>query len=452
MKRPPGRPAPRLLLVLLLVSNAFAQTSADPALLEEIRGIRAVDNHAHPLRYTAEGDPPDDEYDALTFEGMEPFPLPVRLRPDNPEWLGAWRALYGYAHADAGEAHVKELLDAKRRAMNERGEAYPAWVLDQLGIDVMLANRAAMGRGLAPPRFRWVSFADPLMLPLNNEGARAVNPDYRSFYVGETRLLRRYMKESGAAALPPTLEGYLARVVTPTLERHRRDGAVAVKFEAAYLRSLDFADVPLRRAAFVYARHSRPGAPPPPADEYKELQDFLFRHIAREAGRLGLVVHVHTLTGAGGYFSLRTAHPLLLEQVFNDPTLRKTNFVLVHGGWPHTKEVAHLLMKPNVYADFSAQTFLLYPRQLSSVLRDWLEMFPEKVLFGTDSEPFAPAWSWEETGWLTTKTAREALALALTGMLADGEITRERASELARMVMRENAARLYGLEARTARR
>ena len=213
---------------------------------------------------------------------------------------------------------------------------------------------------------------------------------------------------------------------------------------------LIFADATEAEAARVYARYARGGAPT--AAGYKPLQDFLFRHVAREAGRLGLVVHVHVLTGAGSYFSLRTAHPLLLEQVFNDPTLRKTNFVLVHGGWPHTKEVAHLLMKPNVYADFSAQTFLLYPRQLSGVLRDWLEMFPEKVLFGTDSEPFAPAWSWEETGWLTTKTAREALALALTGMIADGEITRERASELARMVMRENAVRLYGLEAKTARR
>jgi hypothetical protein len=31
-------------------------------------------------------------------------------------------------------------------------------------------------------------------------------------------------------------------------------------------------------------------------------------------------------------------------------------------------------------------------------------------------------------------------------MIEDGEITRERASEIARMVMRENAARLYDLK------
>jgi hypothetical protein len=37
------------------------------------------------------------------------------------------------------------------------------------------------------------------------------------------------------------------------------------------------------------------------------------------------------------------------------------------------------------------------------------------------------------------------LALALTGMMRDGEITRARAREIARMVLRDNARRLYGL-------
>jgi uncharacterized protein len=43
-------------------------------------------------------------------------------------------------------------------------------------------------------------------------------------------------------------------------------------------------------------------------------------------------------------------------------------------------------------------------------------------------------------------TGREALGLALTGMLRDNEITRERAVDLARMVLRENARKLYGLK------
>jgi hypothetical protein len=37
------------------------------------------------------------------------------------------------------------------------------------------------------------------------------------------------------------------------------------------------------------------------------------------------------------------------------------------------------------------------------------------------------------------------LTIALTGMMRDGEITRVRAQQLARMVLRENAAAVYGL-------
>ena len=155
---------------------------------------------------------------------------------------------------------------------------------------------------------------------------------------------------------------------------------------------------------------------------------------------------IHTGGGCGHFFNLNGANPLRLESVLNDPALRKTTFVLVHGGYPFVKETEFLLEKPNVYADFSAQTFLLTPQALSRVLRDWLEYEPEKVLFATDASPATPEVGWEESAWMTNKTAREALALALAGMVTDGDITRERASELARMVLRENAGRLYGLK------
>jgi uncharacterized protein len=125
--------------------------------------------------------------------------------------------------------------------------------------------------------------------------------------------------------------------------------------------------------------------------------------------------------------------------------LRKTNFVIIHGGYPFTKETASLLSKPNVYADFSAQTFLIYPRELSEVLRNWLEAYPDKILFGTDAFSFGPEVDWPEVAWLSNTTARQALALALTGMMNDREITRAQAVELAQMVLRENAIRLYDL-------
>jgi predicted TIM-barrel fold metal-dependent hydrolase len=138
--------------------------------------------------------------------------------------------------------------------------------------------------------------------------------------------------------------------------------------------------------------------------------------------------------------------PELLEPLFNDPALRKTNFVLIHGGWPYWREVGVLLLKPNVYTDTSAISFVLYPRAMAKVLREWLELMPERVLFGSDVEPFSPHINWEETGWLTITTVRQALGEALGGMVADGEISREKALEMARLVLRDNAVKLYGLK------
>jgi predicted TIM-barrel fold metal-dependent hydrolase len=334
------------------------------------------------------------------------------------------------------------MKSAKAAVRSKEGANYPAWVLDRLGIDVMLGNRVAMGEGIAPPRFRWVSYVDALMFPLDNSRLAAENTDRKAFFALEDRLLKRYLDECGLGRRPATLDEYLAKIVTATLERHKRGGAVAVKFEAAYLRSLDFAKPAKTDAERVYSAVA--DGPPSNAD-YKRLQDYIFRHIASECGRLGMAVHLHTMAGAGSYFRVAGANPLLLEPLFNDPALRKTSFVMIHGGWPFNAEVTALLSKPNAYIDFSGQTLNNQPRTVARSLREWLEFVPEKVMFATDAYPFSPELDWEESGWIATDTARRALAIALSGMMDDGEITYQRAVELARMVLRENARKLYGL-------
>jgi predicted TIM-barrel fold metal-dependent hydrolase len=398
--------------------------------------IRAIDNHAHPVRVTANGEAPDREFDALPVDNMEPSSDPVYLRPDAPGLSDAWQALFASPQMAAKQ-------QARTRVMSDKGAGYPAWVLDQMGVEIMLANRVAMGTGIAPPRFRWVPYADALIFPLDNSALARVNSDRKSFFGLEDSLRGRYLKEAGLAALPGTLGEYLSRVVTPTLERQRQGGAVAEKFEAAYLRSLAFDKADRATAERVYAQFHAAGTPP--EAEYKTLQDLLFRYVASECGRLGMAVHLHTMAGAGSYFEVRGANPLLLEPVLNDPELRKTKFVMVHGGWPFIHEITPLLEKPNAWLDYSSQSLLLPPPALARSLREWMEWVPEKVLFGTDAYPYSDGLGWEESGWLAAKRGREALSLALTAMVADGEITRDRALQLARMVLPENAKTLYGI-------
>src|SRR5689334_721636 len=431
------------LVLSLSAVHVMGQIAPDPQILAEINKARAVDNHTHVPKVVGPGEK-DDDFDALPCDPLQPTDPPLMARPENPKFMDAWRKLYGYKYNDRDPAHVRELLATKQRIAQQQGDKYPAWVLDQLGIEYMLSNRVAMGRGLEPPRFLWVPFDDALMTPLDNSSV-ADNPDRKIFYQREAGLAQRYTKDSGLTSLPSTLDDYINKVLVPTLERQKKTGAVAIKFEAAYLRSLYFPESQPDEARQIYSRYFSGGSPS--KSEYLKLQDLLFRTIALHAGQLGLVVHIHTGAGCGGYFDVAGSNPSLLDSILNDESLRKTNFVLIHGGaGPYTKVTSFLLGKPNVYTDFSEQDALVSTRALSVVIRDWLEWYPEKVLFGTDLAPGTTEIGWEEIGYSNATTGREALALALTGMMADGGITRNRALELARMVMRENALKLYGLK------
>lgn len=413
--------------VLACAPLVFAQSPTDPALREVIAGIRAVDNHAHAMPAKA---PAADAAERPEPLGQTMFPYPVRLRVDNPEYREAWSALYGYDHPDMTNDHAREALRAKLRRMQTLGDGYPAWVLDQAGIDVMLVNMPRLGPGQTAPRFRWVVHADALLDPFRRRSASNPSPPTRP-------------------SLPASLDAYLADVVKPTLSRWKREGAVAIKFAIAYTRPLDFAKVPVEQAREAYARGLGGADGLPSPGDAKSVQDFLFREIAREAGTLGLVVHIHTGVGADVRFTISGSNPLLLESVFDDPDLRDTRFVMVHGGWPFDRTVGVMLMKPNVYADFSAQTFLRSTQALSETLEDWMQFYPERILFGTDAySEDTPLANWEEKTWLTTRSARDALGLALTRMMADGRITRTRAEALARMILRDNAMALYGFEPR----
>lgn len=426
-----------------MAPGAVAQGAVDPELAHYINGIRAIDNHAHPMRPVPPGAPADTDYDALPLDGIPPFDLPARLRPDDPIWRAAQNALYKVKPDLTGPRYHNTLKAAVAAAQRSNGQRFPVWALDQAGIDVMMANRVSMGPGLSPPRFRWIAFVDPLMLPLDVSVEAARTPDTRSLYPREAKLLKRYMRDIGVRALPGSLDDYVHTILNPWIDRARTQGAAGIKFEAAYLRPLDFDDPNAEAAARTYSQYARGGVPS--HADYKNLEDYLFRAIAREAGRQKLPIQIHVLETFGGFYSPAGASPHLLEPVFNDSTLRGTKFIMIHGGWPLVGETQGEISKPNVYTDISMMDVMLSPTVLAGVLRQWLGEWPEKVLFGTDAFDGGAEQGWEQVAWVGSTTARRALAIALTGMLRDGDITRDRAHTLARMVLRENAAAVYGL-------
>jgi hypothetical protein len=372
---------------------------------------------------------------------MAPYTEPANLRPSFPGLQQAWQVLFQFnGSPPLDDAGLRQLEAARLVVRNQQGANYPNYVLDRAHIATELANRVAMGTGIQPPRFRWVPYIDALLFPLDNT-TLATTPDRKQFFPLEDKLRAKYLQQVNLKSLPPTLDLYLSKVVTPILEQHKVNGAVAEKFEVAYLRSFGFADVPRSEAALIYSANLH--NPHPDLADYRDLQDFLFRYIAAECGRLNLPVHIHTTSGGGGYFSIAGDNPLLLEPVFNDSRLRHTNFVLLHGGWPFVHEIGALLQKPNVYLDLSQQSLMIAPRTMSTWLREWLELYPEKILFATDAYPYSSSMGWEEAAFIANQNIRTSLAMALTGMLEDKEITPTRAEQLAHMVLHDNAQSLY---------
>ena len=422
-----------------------SQTPVDPELARYIAGIKAIDNHAHTV-LPPPNDATDREFDALPVDSMEPQTDPLTLREDAPQLSAAWQALWGFKGQAPLDADGLKRLQAARAVTKAReGAAYDKWVLDRTGIATQLSNRVAMGPGLERPRFAWVPYDDTLMFPLSNSALAASTPDKAQFFPLEAKVMQRYLQAAGLQARPATLDDYLARLLLPTLRAQKQGGAIAIKFEAAYLRSFNFTAVTQADAARVYAKFA--GGAVPDDASYKLLQDYLFRTLCMEAGKLGMAVHIHTGEGAGSYFSLAGINPMLLEPLFNDPALRRTtNFVMLHGSWPYVHEAGALLQKPNVYLDLSQQVVLFSPRLLSTWLREWLELYPDKVLFGTDAYPYSPSMGWEELLWVANRNAREALGIALTGMVRDGVVDMPRAKAIAEMVLRGNAAKLYKLQ------
>lgn len=402
-------------------------------LLPQIEKISAFDHHAHP----GFGDDPDVDAMAAPPNASAPF----RTREDNPELAAAAKALFGYPYSDLSGEHAKWLLDKKTEVKKQlKGTAYFDSILDKLNIEMSVANRAMMADYLDPKRFAWVFFADSFMWPFNNERETGRNSDEGVYIPLQEKMLGRWMQQENVSKLPPTLDEYL-KFITRVLEDNSKRGGIAMKFEVAYFRPTTFTDPPRAQAEDIYQRYVVGGIPS--EREYRSFQDFIFRYLLREGGRLHLPVHIHTAVGIGDYFNLSASNIMNLESVLRDPRYGSTTFVMIHGGYPLEREAIWLAAMKNVYLDSSFGELAQYPSAFKNTLKMWLETFPDKITFGTDCFPYNQVLGSEETYWLGVESSRTALAAALAEMISEGEITEARALRLAHAYLHDTAVKLY---------
>ena len=393
--------------ISLLATSALAQSrplatseqvqEVYSRLLPQIEKIPIFDHHAHP------GFPDDPDVDAMA---SPPGSAPLRERDSNPELVAAAKALFNYPFEDLSAEHAKWLVNKKAELKKQQGTAYFSNLLDKLNIEQGVANRAMMADYLDPKRFVWVFFADAFMWPFDNQKERARNRDQEVYIPLQEKMLHRWMEQEHIKRAPAGFDDYL-KFISQTLEDNQKKGGIAMKFEVAYFRSLRFGDPSREQAESIYKKYVGGGVPS--ETDYRTVQDYIFRYLIREGGRLHLPVHIHTAVGIGDYFNISESNVMNLENILRDPRYADTVFVLIHGGYPLEREAIWLASVKNVYMDSSLMEVVMYPAAFKDSLRQWLETFPDKITFGTDSFPYNDALGAEESYWLGVQSGRTRL-------------------------------------------
>jgi len=235
-----------------------------------------------------------------------------------------------------------------------------------------------------------------------------------------------------------TLDDYLDfadHMVVKFLE----NGVVSLKNSLAYVRSIDYENIPYDEAKELFKKPSNTLT----NLEKKKLQDFMFHWIIKKATEVELPIQIHTGYLAGNGNALENSMPTKLNNLFL--TYPRARFVLFHGSYPWTSEFGALgKMFPNVYLD------LVWLPQISReaailALDEMLDCVPyNKFFWGGDCGLIE-----ESTGSL--EFAKDVVAHVLAARVERGLMTEEAAYDIALKIFRENALEFFDLESKLAR-
>jgi predicted TIM-barrel fold metal-dependent hydrolase len=220
----------------------------------------------------------------------------------------------------------------------------------------------------------------------------------------------------------------------------RGSGHAGLKSVAAYRTGLPIERWPEAdaRTAFADARSevARHGAV---RLGHKPLLDTLLHLAFTAAAAQELPVQFHVGYGDPDV-DLRTASPLQLRPLLEEPAYRSLSLVLLHGCWPYVREGAFLAsVYGNAHLDLSYAIPFLSTTELAAMTRAALAVAPvTKLLYSSDGARVP------ELHWLGAHTARKVIGAVLSELVDDGDLDIEDARLAGERILRDNARRLYG--------
>jgi hypothetical protein len=174
---------------------------------------------------------------------------------------------------------------------------------------------------------------------------------------------------------------------------------------------------------------------------HKPLLDTLLHVAFAAAAEQELPVQFHVGYGDPDA-DLRTANPLELRAVLEEPAYRAMPVVLLHGCWPYYREGAYLAsVYGNAHLDLSYAIPFLSVGEMRSMTRAALGVAPmSKLMYSSDGTRIP------ELHWMGAHAGRRALTEALGELVDDGDLDSDEARRAGEWILRDNAARLYGVE------
>jgi hypothetical protein len=222
-----------------------------------------------------------------------------------------------------------------------------------------------------------------------------------------------------------TLDDYLA-TLDAIFQKAVASDAVCLKTTLAYLRTLQFDNVPRERAERAFGRPKTELTP----EEIKDFQDFILWRLCELSAKHSLPFQIHT-----GQARIQGSNPMLLvDLIAANP---RTKFVLFHGGFPWVGETGVIAMRhKNVWVDSVWLPQLSYT-MAKRAYQEWLEVMPsDRIMWGADTVQ-------AEGIYAATVWTRQCLAEALAEKVDRGELREEQALSIGRQILRENALKLF---------
>lgn len=232
----------------------------------------------------------------------------------------------------------------------------------------------------------------------------------------------------------------LLEALDESFDAREDEGMVGAKIFLAYKRTLFFDAPTTADAERIFNRATQAhGDTPIGYAEAKPLQDFIIRRIIEQAIERDLPIQIHTGFQNDNANFVENTKPTHLTNLFM--TYPSAKFELLHGGWPYTQEfVALAKVFPNVYPDM-AWTYIVGPHMASRLLDDLLDSVPANKILG-----FGGDYNFAEGAYAHARIARRAIRHVLADRIERGDMTEEEALDVARLIMHDNAAELYGFD------